>query len=72
MVCLYGLLDYRKLSAIENEELLNRSMNKDKQSEADALNDEIAKHYNKMVKVRMYSFVIVALIILALLYCFFF
>lgn len=66
IVCLYGLLDFRKLSALEEEELMNKERDKKfgrlKETEA---------YYKRVGFVRLFAFLFIALVIAALLYYFY-
>lgn len=65
IVCIYGLLDFRKLSALEEEELLNKGRDKElgrlKETEA---------YYKRLGTVRLFTFMFIAVPIVVLLYCF--
>lgn len=66
IVCLYGLLDFRKLSALEEEEL----MNKERDKELGRLKETEA-YYKRVGFIRLFTFLFIVLVIAALLYYFY-
>lgn len=65
IVCIYGLLDFRNLSKLEEEELLNKGRDKEL-----GILKETEAHYKRVGTIRFFTFMFIAIPIVVLLYCF--